>query len=706
MLDGFVIAGEHFDTMLKEYKISRCIFALSLPWRALYISPDSVIASTDRREHRYSSEYGSTRRKETPMKHAYQDLPGHAGTRKLAGWVTMLLAFVVLTACGGGAGTTANQDPGPAAACDPNDASTIDECGTVLVALTDADGDFLNYTVDVLSLRLETADGRIVETMPRKTRINFTDYVDLTELVTVATIPPATYVAGTISLDYGNAEVFVEDDGASKEAVVKNLDGNTLTQTELKIHLSNRDQLIVRKGLPALLQLDFDLDASHTVDIVPTPAEAVSEQFILAEVAPVDEKDIRVRGPLIEVSVDDLSYTVALRPFHDRAGDFGRVKVYVTDQTEFEVDEVVYFGIDGLQALDTAGRGTPTVAKGTLNVAERKFTAAIVLAGSSVPGIDRDAVIGNVIKREGNFLTIRGATIVPSDRPTHFHDDVVVEVGPETKVFKENHRASDLTIDAISIGQRVTIRGNQPTPTTDALAPQILFDATQGSVRMHVTHLSGIVNTVTPGQTDITLHSIDRRRVHIFDFSGTGKSALEDADPGNYEVATGNLTLADFAAGKPIVARGFPTAFGWAPPDFTGRTVIDYTDVRSVLGVGWGAAGTAMPFYEITTEYLLLDNDNPEIGERHYIKQGPVLIDLTALDSDTKIVPRETDRLAFYIKTADSLRMYSEFADFSNDLSTSLISGNEARSMHARGKYDASANEFTAYKIGVFLLEP
>ena len=643
------------------------------------------------------------------MKHAYMDLHGRAGTRKLASWITTLFAYLVLAACGGGAGTTANEDLATAASCDPDDASTFAECGTVMVALTDADGDFHNYTVDVLSLKLETANGRIVETLPRKTRINFTDYVDLTELVTVATIPPATYVAGTISLDYSDAEVFVEAgdviDG-SKPAIVTNRAGNALTQTELKIHLSNRDQLIITRGRPAILQLDFDLDASHTVDIVPTPATAMSEQFILAEVAPVDEKDIRVRGPLVEVNNDEMSYTVALRPFHDRDGDFGRVKVHVTDDTEFEVDEMLYAGAEGLRALDVAGPGTPTVAKGTLNVAEREFTASVVLAGSSVPGIDRDAVIGNVIKRDGNFLTIRGATIVPSDRRTHFHNDVVVEVGPDTKVFKEGHRASDLGIDAISIGQRVTIRGNQPTPTTDALAPQILFDATQGSVRMHVTQLSGIVNTVMPGQTDITLHSIDRRRVQIFDFSGTGQSEAQDADPDNYEVATGNLTLADFAAGKPIVARGFPTAFGWAPPDFTGRTIIDYTDVRTVMGVGWGAEGTAMPFSEVTREYLVLDNDNEDIDERHYVKQGPVLIDLTALDSDTTIVPRQTDRLAFYIKSADSLRMYSDFADFADDLSTSLLEGDKARSMHARGKYDVSANEFTAYKIGVHLLEP
>ena len=638
------------------------------------------------------------------MNFATQALHRDAGAKRLTRWMTILFAAVILTACGGGSSTTAT--PVETAECDPADASTVAECGTVMIALTDADGDFLNYTVDVLSLTLETANGRIVETMPRRSRINFTDYIDLTELVTVATIPPANYVSGTIRLDYSDAEVFVEDNGDSREAIVTDTQGVELIETELKIVLPDQDRLVVTKGRPALLQLDFDLAASHEVDLEPRTATAASEQFIVAEVAPVDEKTIRVRGPLVEVSEDAMTYTVALRPFHERDGNFGRATVHVTDETEFEVDELMYAGIEGLRALAAAGPGTPTVAKGTLNVAAREFTAELVLAGSSVPGIDRDAVVGNVIKRDGNFLTIRGATIVPSDRRAHFHDDVVVEVGPNTRVFKDGDRLSDLTIDAISIGQRVTIRGNQPMPTTDALAPQILFDATEGIVRMHVTHLSGIVNTVMTGQTDITLHAIDRRRVQIFDFAGTGMSEELDANPDNYEVATGDLTLADFSTGKPIVARGFPAAFGMAPPDFTGRTIIDYTDVRSALGVGWGSEGTAMPFTSIGPDGLVLDNQNEDIDERHYIKQGPVLIDLTALDSDTAIVPRESDRLAFYIKSGDSVRMYAEFADFADDLGTSLISGERARSMHARGLYDVDANVFTAYKIGVYLLEP
>ena len=626
------------------------------------------------------------------------------------GRAASLLTALMLTACGGGASTTADTGPAPVASCDPTNPATIEECGTVFIGFTDADGDFLNYTVDVLSLTLETADGRTVEVMPRETRVNFTDYVDVAELVTAATVPPAIYVAGTIRLDYTDAEIFVEESGLAKKAVVTDSTGTPLGQTNLKIVLSNRDQLVVTKRRAHFLQLDFDLDASHQVDIAPTPATAVAEQFIVAEVHPVDQKDIRVRGPLVEVSEAQMSYVVAVRPFHDRVGDFGKVTVNVTDNTEFEVNDEMFVGLDGLRALNAADQGTPTIAKGTLTIGDRSFTAERVLAGSSVPGSDQDAVVGNVIARDGNFLTIRGATIIPADdRPAdsrpHFHDDVVVEVGPDTKVFRDWHRFRDLGIDAISIGQRVTIRGNQPTPTTDAAAPQVLFDATQGAVRMHVTYLSGIVNTVMPGQTDITLYSIDRRRVGIFDFSGTGASADLDADPDNYEVHTGTLQLADFAAGKPIVAIGFPGAFGMAPPDFTGRTVIDYTDVRSALGVGWGAAGTVAPFASMGVDGLVLDNQNANIGIRHYIKQGPVLIDLTSLDSNTTIVPHETDRMLFSIKTADSLRQYSDWNDFVDDLGLSLDGSTTARSMYAYGKYEVDSNTFHAYKLGVFLLK-
>jgi hypothetical protein len=634
------------------------------------------------------------------MNVALNDLPGIAGAWRAAVRTSGILVALTLAACGGGSGSSTNIDP--TASCDPANSGTFDQCGTVIVGFTDADGDFLNYTVDVLSLQLEAADGRVVETLPRQTRINFTDYVNLTELVSAASVPPGTYVAGMISLDYSDAEIIVEAAGASKAAVVTDLDGMPLTQTTLKIVLSNRDQLSVVAGRAALLQLDFDLDASHEVNIEPTPAIATSQQIIVAEVQPVDQKDVRVRGPLVEVNEANSSYVVAVRPFHDRDGDFGEVMVNTTSDTEFEVNGEVFIGGDGLRALNAAGLGTPTVAQGTLNVSDRQFTAIVVLAGSSVPGIDFDAVIGNVIARNNNLLTVRGATIVPSDRRAHFHDDVIVEIGPDTKVFRDGHRGSDLGIDAISIGQRLAVRG----VLTETDPGRLYLDATQGAARMSVTHLAGVVNSIMPGQTDITLHAIDRRRAGVFDFSGTGPSADLDASPDNYEVATGTLLLSDLGTGQPIVVYGFPTAFGMAPPDFTGRTVTEFSDVRSALGVGWGANGTVAPFLSMGVDGLLLNNQNVDIDQRHHIKHGTVLIDLTTLESSTLIAPHQTDRKLFWIATADGLREYSNFADFTADLSTSLNGATTARSMFARGKYDAKTNVLTAYKIGVYVLEP
>ena len=97
-------------------------------------------------------------------------------------------ADAVLSACGGGVGTSAEPEPPVVAACVPTDPSTAAECGTVIIGLTDADGDFLSYTVDVLSVTLEKANGAVVDVLPNATRIDFSQYVDLTEFISVTTI--------------------------------------------------------------------------------------------------------------------------------------------------------------------------------------------------------------------------------------------------------------------------------------------------------------------------------------------------------------------------------------------------------------------------------------------------------------------------------------------------------------------------------------
>jgi hypothetical protein len=97
---------------------------------------------------------------------------------------------------------------------------------------------------------------------------------------------------------------------------------------------------------------------------------------------------------------------------------------------------------------------------------------------------------------------------------------------------------------------------------------------------------------------------------------------------------------------------------------------------------------------------------NEDIGERHFIKQGTVLIDLTSLDTNTLIAPRESGRMVFVVKTNDSLQLYADWNDFVAALTNSLNGANTAKSMYARGQYDADTNVFTAYKVFVYVLEP
>ncbi len=619
------------------------------------------------------------------------------GTRRLALLAPFLLA---LAACGGSGGGTASTGD-PAAGCVPGDPATAEECGIVYVAMTDADGDFVSYTVDVVSLSLEKAGGTVVETLPNAARLDFADYVELTELVSAANVPPGTYVAGTITIDYADAEIFVESAGEAVAATAVDANGSPLARSELRIELADRDRLVVRRGVPSLLTVDFDLEASHTVDLLPTPAEVTVEPFIVAEVEPVDEKEIRVRGPLVSVDVDAGRYTIDLRPFHRRDGDFGEVPVLVTDDTEYEVDGEVYSGEDGLLALEAAGAGTATAAFGTLDTAAREFTAARVLAGSSVPGIDYDAVQGHVIARSGDQFTVLGATVVPTAREAYFRDRVLVTVGPDTRVFRNGAPDETLDIGDISVGQKVTVRG---TVAADGGGASLAMDATEGAVRLAVTRVAGTVNEAVTGQVDLDLATIGGRPVRLFDFAGTGAGPDSDADPADYEIDTGGLAIgAGLLPGSPARAFGFPAPFGFAPPDFEARTVVDPGALRAKLAIGWGPEGATAPFTVIGPDALVPDTSILGEDQRHYIRIGPRFVDILDLEGGISIVPAEEGRTLYSIRTGDSIALYRDFADFADALARALDGASAARALHAHGRYDGAAGEFVARKIGILL---
>ncbi len=64
-----------------------------------------------------------------------------------------------------------------------NDDGSINEgCGALILGLTDGDGDFLTYNVEISGVELTRADGTQISVMPTSQRVDFVNYIELSEL--------------------------------------------------------------------------------------------------------------------------------------------------------------------------------------------------------------------------------------------------------------------------------------------------------------------------------------------------------------------------------------------------------------------------------------------------------------------------------------------------------------------------------------------
>jgi hypothetical protein len=295
---------------------------------------------------------------------------------------------------------------------------------------------------------------------------------------------------------------------------------------------------------------------------------------------------------------------------------------------------------------------------------------------------------------------VRGGTLIRrSGQATFVREDITLTVGPQTSVTRDGQRGNDMGAQLISVGQRIHAFGNLAEANGE-----LLFDADPGRVRLHLTRLWGTVKEANTGSLVLQLASIDRRDVDAFDFTGTGTSAVTDADPLAYEVATTAMNLDLLPPASPTRVFGFVTPFGAAPPDFAGRTVVDFTEVHALLGIGWGA-GSRAPFLSLGADGITIDNDNADIGARHFIAIGPRLIDITALATPPRIGPA-SGRTLFAIGQPRRVEVFSDFAEFSARLAEKLAGGAQALSMSADGEFEAGTSTLTANHVSVALTTP
>ncbi len=601
--------------------------------------------------------------------------------------LTGFLLSIFLAACsGGGSGDTAS--------------GTASSSGQVVVGITDVQGDFAAYWVDVVALTLTKQNGAIVEVLPLTTRIDFSQYVELTEFVTAATIPSGKYTKASLVLDYQNADIRVEDASGKPVKVETILDqnGSPISTLTVSVHLEDRNSLVIVPGIPAFLTLDFDLKASHEVafDGANIPTLTV-QPLLLADVNPEEPKIHRLRGPLKEVDLGAGTFDLIIRPFiHVLTGAddrFGVFKVMTDGTTIFDINGDLYEGQAGLQALNQQQTLTAVIVVGDLKPGLHRFEARQVYAGTSVPGGSLDAVTGTVMRREANQLTVKGATLIRSDGLIVPNDSVQIRLGPDTSVSRQLSTAA-FGIEDISVGQSITAFGSLNSEETE-------LDAGEGFVRMNLTTLRGDIARLD-SSLYIDLSAINGRDVGLFDFSGTGVDSANDADPAEYDVAAGALDVSGLTAGKPVKCRGFVTDFGHAAAsaDFEAVAVVDVSNVKGLMVVNWSPS-SADPFETITAGGLTINLDGA--GDFHRLNRAGVVTDLNGLSKPPEVKAQVTGSGLFVIHQGGSSQLFFSFSGFSDELIQRLNENASVNLMAARGQFDDTTETLTANWVFVML---
>ena len=604
----------------------------------------------------------------------------HGKGRRVFHFLLGILLALSLAGCGGGSDGGGSSSGGGGQT----------PSGEVVIGITDAEGDFISYSVDVLSLTLTKASGAVVETLPLKTRVDFAQYTEMTEFVTAATIPSGIYTGAKIRLDYSSADIRVEDaSGQAVAAVVKDPNGQPISTLELTVKLDDRASLLIVPGVPAHLTLDFNLKASNTVNTGVSPPVVTVQPFLVAQVNQEDPKTHRIRGPVKSVNLNNSSYQVILCPYHRLTGDFGTLTVLTGQDTVFEIDGVSYKGAEGLSKLAAKPFGTATVAVGDQHMGFRRFVAQEVYAGSSVAYGTNDAVTGSVIARNGDNLTLRGATLVRKEGTVIFNDNVTIQLADSTIVTGQGTHGTVYTIDDISVGQHISALG-----ALSGSPGSYLLDAKQGLVRMQATVLTGTVNNLSSGSLNLNLQTINGRKVSLFNFAGTGTTSANDADPANYQVSTGTLNLSGLSSGTPVRVRGLVRPFGQGPPDFIAWTIVNTANLPATLFFDWNpASGT--PFSSVSPTGITLNTAGA--GPLHHVLRGWVWTDV--LPNSPVVQPKSASLPLYAICYQGSVQLYTQFDAYSQALQTSLSSGKKARLLSAYGTFTDATTTLDATRV-------
>jgi hypothetical protein len=622
-----------------------------------------------------------------------------------------------------------------AAGCHNNNQDSGFGVAWTTLTLADDAGPFTSYVVTVDSVVLVGKLNGAVSAVAVPETVDFTKLQNLSELWATASLPVDTFTSAIITLDYTNAQISVMVNGAPVKATIVDPSGVTPTTVAVTVSFDTSNALTL---LPTFatsnalrLAVGLDLAASNKVDLTTSPPTVTVKPFMSISTTASDNKLIRVRGPLINSSVNSDTYTVVVRPFFDEVNSLGTMTLFNDANTIYTLGGITYVGSSGLTQLSQTSAGstvtaayatfepTPTPAAG---VSAGIFHPVYVVAGGTLEDFFTYGLEGDVIARSGNVLTVRGATLFANLAQVVQYENVdsQVTIGPATQVTADGVTSlGPLNFNSISVGQHITARGLYSL----SAAGVTMLDSTgssadTGSVRIQSTEVFGSLISSASGSLALNLQAIENWPSSIYNFAGNGVSAAQDPTAANYLVNTGALTLPAAAAGDPLWIDGFTSPFSLAPPDFIAEAVNAEPTVPASLVVAWTGTGTAAPFATLTSSGLTIDLANAAFGSGS-LRIGADTIDIKTLSVNPTIVPAAavpaSNGLPLFSpvfsvgpgaiaeSATASILSFNGFAAYVTQLTTTFATPTPATQFVARGLYNASSNTFTASSIDVVL---
>ena len=622
-----------------------------------------------------------------------------------------------------------------AAGCHHNNLNSGFGVAWTTLTTTDDPGQFASYVVTIDSVVLVGKLNGAVSAVAVPEVVDFTKLTNLSELWATASLPVDTYTSAIITLDYTNAQISVLVNGAPVKVSIVDPSGVVPTTIAVTVTFDSSNLLVLQPTFATSnalrLAINYDIAASNKVDLTASPPKLTVKPFLSVATTAADSKLIRVRGPLINSSVNVGTYTVVVRPFFDEVNSLGTNTIFNDANTVYTLDGITYVGTPGITALSQTSAGstetaayttfepTPTPATG---VSAGVFHSKYVVAGSTLEDFFTYGLEGDVIARSGNTLTLRGATLFANAAQLIQSQDLDSQVilGPGTLVTADGlSTLGALNYNSVAVGQHITARGLYSAAASGAAILDSSGSSTDtGSVRLQSTEAFGSLISSAAGSLTLNLQAIQNYPVSVYNFAGNGTSAAQDPTAANFVVNTAALTLPTAAAGDPLWIDGYVAPFGSAPPDFLAQSVNAEPGVPGTLVVTWTGSGTPAPFAPLTATSLAIDLTNAAFGSGQ-LRIGAESVDITTLSASPSIVPAVavpaanglplfTPRFsvgagAISESSTSPILSFNEFAAFVTQLTTTFATPTSATQFVARGLYDRASNTFTASSIDVVL---